>query len=68
MNTHTNLSRLTIDIPKEDHTKLKTIAAATGKSMRNIVLESIELYMHNFESADDNATKLPKALSVTRLV
>jgi len=44
MNTKGSLSRITIDIPKEDHTRLKAIAAILGKSMREIVIESIELY------------------------
>lgn len=35
------LSRITIDIPKEDHQKLKAIAALMGKSMRDVILESI---------------------------
>jgi hypothetical protein len=42
MNTKNELSRITIDIPKIDHKKLKAIAALTGKSMREIVTQSIE--------------------------
>lgn len=35
-------SRITIDIPKESHKRLKAIAAILGKSMREVVIESIE--------------------------
>jgi hypothetical protein len=41
------LSRITIDIPKESHKKLKAIAAVLGKSMREIVIESIEKNLLN---------------------
>jgi esterase/lipase len=57
MNTK-NLSRITIDIPKADHKKLKTMAALQGKSMREIVVQSIKNYLKNekslaIESADN---------------
>ena len=42
MNTKNELSRITIDIPKIDHKKLKTMAAVLGKSMQTIVRELIE--------------------------
>lgn len=42
MNNNSNISRITIDIPRESHKKLKTMAAILGKSMREIVVESIE--------------------------
>ncbi len=42
MNPNNNLSRITIDIPKESHKRLKAMAALLGKSMREIVIESIE--------------------------
>lgn len=38
-----NLSRITIDIRKEFHKKLKTRAAILGKSMRELVIEALEL-------------------------
>lgn len=37
-----SLSRITIDIPEVDHKKLKAVAAMLGKSMRELVIESIE--------------------------
>lgn len=45
MSTKNELSRITIDIPKIDHKKLKAIAALTGKSMREIVITSIEEHL-----------------------
>ncbi len=38
-------SRITIDIPKEDHKRLKALAAITDKSMRDIVVELISEYI-----------------------
>lgn len=38
-----NLSRITIDLSKEAHKKLKTQAAIQGRSMRELILEAIEL-------------------------
>ncbi|MCB9493538.1 MAG: hypothetical protein H6679_04665 [Epsilonproteobacteria bacterium] len=43
MKPQTNeFSRLTIDIPKQDHKRLKALALVTGKSMRQLVIDSIE--------------------------
>lgn len=35
-------SRIIIEIPKEQHRKLKARAAIIGKSMKDIILESLE--------------------------
>ena len=42
MSTRNELSRVTIDIPKIMHKKLKTHAALHGKSMRKIILDALE--------------------------
>jgi len=42
MQMKNDLSRITIDIPKESHRRLKALAALLGKSMREIVIESID--------------------------
>ena len=42
MHVKNETSRITIDIPKESHKRLKAMAAVLGKSMREIVVESIE--------------------------
>ena len=47
MNKEIKLSRITIDIPQESHKRLKTLAALQGRSMRDIVIESIELHLHS---------------------
>lgn len=43
----TDISRITIDIPKADHKKLKAQAALLGKSMKDIVLEGINTALCN---------------------
>ena len=43
MSVKNELSRLTIDIPREEHRKLKSLAALLGKSMREVILESIKM-------------------------
>ncbi len=42
MSTKNELSRITIDIPKLDHKRLKAMSAILGKSMQTIVRELIE--------------------------
>ena len=39
MKTKTHYSRLTIDIPNEDHKQLKYTAAMLGKPMREVVCD-----------------------------
>lgn len=36
------LSRLTADIPKEYHLKIKSIALLTGKTIREVIMEAID--------------------------
>lgn len=49
-----HLSRMTIDIPEEDHKRLKALAAVLGKSMREIIIEWIHqnLYSSNTPNAE----------------
>lgn len=53
MSTKNQLSRMTIDIPEEDHKRLKALAAILGKSMRKIIIEWIHenLYSSNTPNA-----------------
>lgn len=37
------LTRIIIEMPRERHTKLKIRAAELGKSMKDIILESLEM-------------------------
>lgn len=46
MSRNNDLSRITIDIPKKDHKRLKAMAALQGKSMREIILKSLEEHLH----------------------
>lgn len=49
-----NLSRMTIDLPEEDHKRLKALGAILGKSMRIIIIEWIheKLYSSNTPNAE----------------
>ena len=49
MSTKNHLSRFTIDMPEEDHRRLKALAAIRGQTMREIVMEWIheQLYSSN---------------------
>ncbi len=42
MEARKGLSRLTSDIPKEYHIKIKSIALLTGKTMREVLMEAID--------------------------
>lgn len=54
MSSNSSLSRMTLDIPSEDHKRLKALAAVLGKSMREIVAEWIHghLYSENIPNAE----------------
>ncbi len=54
MSAKSNLSRMTIDLPIEDHKRLKALAAVLGKSMREIVADWIHgnLYSENVPNAE----------------
>ena len=43
MRTKSESSRVTIDMPKTMHKRLKTHAALLGKSMRDVILDALEL-------------------------
>lgn len=42
MSSKKKLSRITIDIPEEAHKQFKILAAVQGKTMREIILQSIQ--------------------------
>ncbi|MBA3752363.1 hypothetical protein H0X06_06270 [Candidatus Dependentiae bacterium] len=58
MNTKKDLSRITIDIPTEDHKKLKALAAILGKSMREIIMESIEKHLYSSKAPNKKTCKV----------
>lgn len=45
MNTKDDVSRITIDIPAKSHRQLKALSPLVGKTMRELVIESIETYL-----------------------
>lgn len=40
--------RFTIDLPKEKHKRLKTMAALSGKSMRDIIVEALDVFYKEY--------------------
>jgi len=42
MDNRKDLSRLTSDIPKQYHVKIKSIALLTGKTIREVLMEAID--------------------------
>lgn len=54
MSTRSNLFRMTIDIPAEDHKRLKALAAVSGTSMRELVADwiHVNLYSKNTPNAE----------------
>lgn len=56
MKRNNELSRITVDIPKIDHKKLKAMAALTSRSMREIIIASIEEYL--------SSTKKPNKITL----
>ncbi len=42
MNNRKDLSRLTSDIPKQYHLKIKSIALLTGKTIREVLMDAID--------------------------
>jgi len=59
MTAKSNLSRMTIDIPEEDHRRLKALAAVLGTSMRKIIIEWIH---ENLYSSNTPNTKTLEAI------
>lgn len=57
MDTKNNLARITIDLPKTDHTRLKAMAAVLGKSMREMVIEAIEEHLHKVNFPNNETLK-----------
>ena len=42
MDNRKDLSRLTSDIPKQYHLKIKSIALSTGKTIREVLMDAID--------------------------
>ena len=52
MNIKGDISRITIDMPKADHKRLKAISAVLGKSMRELVVESIKEHLYKYPNKE----------------
>ena len=63
-----NFTRITIDMLPQEHKRLKALAALQGKSMREIVLQSIDSYIANITEKTqldvEKAEKLFKNLGI----
>ena len=53
-----DVSRITIDMPKKFHKQLKTLSVLMGKSMQEIVVESIENYLKNAKIPNKKTLKV----------
>ena len=60
MNADNGLSRITIDISKECHKRLKAMSAILGKSMREFVIESIEERLYDSKTPNRKTVKAIK--------
>lgn len=45
------LSRITLDLPSEEHMRLKAIAAMTGKTMRELILEALKEHLKDIKTS-----------------
>ena len=54
MNAKNGLARITVDMEPQDQKKLKKAAIDMDKSMRQIVLQSIDMFIKNFEAQQNN--------------
>lgn len=50
--THHDTTRMTIDFPKKEHRKLKALAALTGVSLRQLVLNLIHESLEKTPNAE----------------
>jgi predicted DNA-binding protein len=62
MSVRSDVSRMTIDIPKKSHKQLKALSVVLGKSMREIVIESIEDYLHSVKLPNKETLKAIEAV------
>jgi antitoxin component of RelBE/YafQ-DinJ toxin-antitoxin module len=60
MRTKNEVSRMTIDIPSKSHKQLKAVSVILGKSMREMVIESIDDYLHSVKLPNKKTLKAIK--------
>lgn len=64
MTAKIHMSRMTLDIPQEDHRRLKALAAVLGKSMKEIIIEW--MHEHLYSSNTPNAETLDAIKQIER--
>lgn len=52
MSTKPHYSRMTVDIPEEDHKRLKVLAAILGVSIREIIANLVHERLHRYPNAE----------------
>jgi hypothetical protein len=60
METRNDLSRMTVDIPIDTHRKLKALSALLGKSMRDVVIESLQAHLQSVNASAANKDVIKK--------
>ena len=66
MSTKSNISRMTLDIPEEDHKRLKAMAAILGKSMREIVADWIHEHLYSANMPNKETLKAIESIEKGR--
>ncbi len=54
-----NVSRITIDMPKIEQKRLKALAALSGKSLRDMILEFIEIGLSQYQEIECPLNHVP---------
>lgn len=60
MVTHQDHTRLTFDLPKVDHKKLKAMAALNGVSLKTLIFECLKEHLLSENIPNDETLKLFK--------
>jgi predicted transcriptional regulator len=55
------LARMTIDLSKEEHQKLKALAAILDKSLKDLVLDAVNAYLKT-EAVSDSLSSITKGI------
>lgn len=55
------LARMTIDLSKEEHQKLKALAAILDKSLKELVLEAVNAYLKT-EAVSESLSSIIKGM------
>ena len=66
MSAKGHISRMTLDIPEEDHKRLKAMAAILGKSMREIVANWIHEHLYSANMPNKETLKAIESIEKGR--